>query len=64
MSSFFAVSVGSGDKSNRAWLLVLSLRVVSGRNEETSESCGNDTGDVRVAELEELVEKPRTTIST
>ena len=67
LSSFlcvFSVSVGSGDRSPRAWLLVLSLRVVAGRNEETIESCGNDAGDVCVVELEEPIDKPKTTIGT
>ena len=67
MSSFLfavSVSVGFGDKSPRAWPLILSLRVVSGRSVETTESRGNDGGDVCVAELEEPVDKPRTTIGT
>ena len=45
----------------RAWLLVFSLRVVSGRNVETTESCCNDAGDVGEAELED---RPGTTIGT
>ena len=48
--------------SSRACLLVLSLRVVAGRKVETTESCGDDAGDVGVDELEEPVDKPRTTI--
>ena len=48
--------------SSRACLLVLSLRVVPGRKVETTESCGDDAGDVRVDELEEPVDKPRTPI--
>ena len=31
---------------------------------ETTESCGNDAGDVGVDELEEPVDKPKTTIDT
>ena len=50
--------------SPRAWLLILSLRVVSGRNVETTESCGNDAWNVCVAELEEPVDEPGTTIGT
>ena len=56
MSSFlvvFSVSVGSGDRSLCAWPLVPSLLVVPGRNVETTESCGDDAGDVCVAQLEE-----------
>ena len=45
-SVFFPVSVGSSDRSSRAALLVLSLRVVAGRNVESTESCGNDARDV------------------
>ena len=60
----FSVSVGSGDRSLHAWLLVLSLRVDAGRNVDTEESCGSDAGDVSVAELEDLVDKPGTTIGT
>ena len=56
----FSVSVGSSDRSLRAWLLVLSLRVVAGRNVETTKSCGNGA----VVELEEPVDRPGTTIGT
>ena len=45
-------------------LLVHSLRVVAGRNAGITESCGSDAGDVGVAELEEPVDKPGTTIGT
>ena len=62
--SVFSVSVGSSDRSHRAWLLVLSLRVVAGRYVETTESCRNDVGDVCVVELKEPVDKPWTTIGT
>ena len=62
--SVFSVSVGSRDKSPRVWPLVLSLRVVVGRNVVTIESCGNDAGDVCAVELEELVDKPGTTIGS
>ena len=61
------MTFGSGrsrDRSPNARLLVLSLRVVAGRNAETSESCGKDAGDVCVVELEEPVDKPGTTIGT
>ena len=60
----FSVSVGSGNRCPRTVLLVLSLRVDSGRTIGITESCGNDAGDVRVVELEEPVDKPGTTIGT
>ena len=44
--------------------LVISLRVVAGRNVETTESCGNDAGDVCVVELGEPIDKAGTTIGT
>ena len=40
----------------------VSLCLPAGRNVETTESCGNDAGDVGVDELEEPVDKPGTTI--
>ena len=46
-------------------LLVLRRRVVAALDEESSVvSCGNDVGDVRAVELEELVDNPGTTIGT
>ena len=45
-------------------LLVLSLLVDAGCNVRITASCNTDVGDVSVAELEELVDKPGTTIST
>ena len=45
-------------------LLVLSLLVDAGCNVGITASCNTDVGDVGVAELEELVDKPRTTIGT
>ena len=57
-------SVMSRNRSPRADLLGLSLRVVAGRNVETTESCSNDAGDVCVVELEELVDEPGTKIGT
>ena len=42
----------------RADLLVLSPRVVAGRNIETTESCGHDVGDVGVVGPKEPVDKP------
>ena len=48
----------------RADLLVLSPRVVAGRNTETTESCGHDVGDVGVVGPKEPVDKPGTTIGT
>ena len=41
--------------------LVLSLLVDAGCNEETTASCNTGVGDVGVAELEGLVDKPGTT---
>ena len=58
----FPVCVGYGDGSPHSWLLVLSLRVVAGTNVGITESCGRDAGDVGVAELEEPVDQPGTTI--
>ena len=43
-------------------LLELSLLVDAGCNVGTTASCNTDVGDVGVAELGELVDKPRTTI--
>ena len=60
----FAVSVGFDDGSPHAWLLVISLRVDAGRHVEITASCGGDAGDVGVAELEEPVDRPGTTIGT
>ena len=60
----FNQSNRSRDRSLRAWPLVLSLRIVAGRNIETTEFYGNDAGDVCVAELEEPVDEPGTTIGT
>ena len=67
VSSFsfgFSVSAGSGDRSPCLCPLALSLRVVAGRNVETTESCGNDAGDVCVVELKKKVDKPGTMIGT
>ena len=44
--------------------LVLSLRVDAGCNVGITASCGIDVGDVGVAELEDPVDKPGTTIGT
>ena len=41
---------------------MLSLLVDAGCNEGIAASCGTDVGDVGVVELEELVDKPGTTI--
>ena len=66
LSSFFVftVSVGSGDGSLHARLLVLSHCVDAGRNVGITASCGSDAGDLGVAELEEPIDKPKTTIGT
>ena len=45
-------------------LLVLSLLVDAGCNVGNTASCNTDVGDVSVAVLEELVDKPGTTIGT
>ena len=60
----FFVSAGSCAGYPRAVLLVLSLLVHAGRNVGTPASCAIDIGDVSVAELGELVDKPGTTIGT
>ena len=40
------------------------LELFRERTVETTESCGDDAGDVRAVELEERVDKPGTTIGT
>ena len=45
-------------------LLVLSFLVDAGCNVGTTASCNTDVGDLGVAELEELVDKPRTMLGT
>ena len=60
----FSVSAGSCDGLTRTVLLVLSLLVDAGCNVGIIASCNTDVGDVGIAELEELVEKPGTTIGT
>ena len=45
-------------------LLELSFLVDAGCNVGITASCNTDVGDVGVAELEELVDKPGTTIGT
>ena len=66
MSPFFlfSISAGSCDGSLRTVLLVLSLVADAGCNEGTTASCNTDARDVGVAELEEPVGKPGTTIGT
>ena len=61
---FFSVSAGSCDALTRTVLLVLSLLVDAGCIVGTTASCGTDAGDVGVAELEEPVDKPGSTIGT
>ena len=61
---FFSISAGSCDGLTRTMLLVLSLLADAGRNVGTTAPCNTDVGDVGVAELEELVDKPGTTIGT
>ena len=62
----FWFSSGSLDGSPRtvSMLLVLSLLVDAGCCVGTTPSCDNDVGDAGVAELEEPVDKPGTTIGT
>ena len=60
----FSVSAGSCDGLTRTVLLILSLLVDAGCNVGITSSCNSDVGDVGVAGLEELVDKPGTTISS
>ena len=68
LSLFLFVSLVSVRFRNRfpdARMFVLSLRVVAGLDEESSDvSCGNYVGDVLALELEEPVDNPGTTTST
>ena len=46
-------------------MLVLSLRIVAGLDEESPDvPCGNEVEDVLALELQELVDNPGTTIGT
>ena len=65
-SFFFGVSFGSGNWSSSAQRRLLLLRVFAGAGVESSriESCDTDFQDVVVAELEDPVDKPGTTIGT
>ena len=58
------MSAGSCDGLTHTVLLVLSLLVDAECNVGTIASCSTYVGDVSVAELEELVDKPRTSIGT
>ena len=60
----FLVSSSSCDGLTRTVLLVFSLLDDAGCNFGITASCGTDVGDVGAAELEELVDKPSTTIGT
>ena len=61
----FSISAGPCDGCPRTVLLVLfSLLVDVGCNVGITASFGTDVGDVGVAELEEPVDKPKTTIGT
>ena len=61
----FLVFVGSRNRLPEVVMLVLSLRVVAGLGEVSSDvSCGNDVEDVLALELEEPVDNPETTIGT
>ena len=57
---FFSISGGSCDGLHHSVLLELSLLVDAG----CSATCNTDIGDAGAAELEELVDKPGTTIGT
>ena len=61
---FFSISAGSCDVLTRIELPVLSLLVNAGCNVRTTASCDTDVGDVGVAVLDELVDKPGTTSGT
>ena len=61
---FFSISAGSCDVLTRIELPVLSLLVNAGCIVRTTASCDTDVGDVRVAVLDELVDKPGTTSGT
>ena len=60
----FLVSGGSCEGSLRTVLLLLSFLVDAGCNVGITASCGTDVGDAGAAELEELVDKPGTTVGT
>ena len=60
----FSISAGSCDVLTRIELPVLSLLVNAGCNVRTTASCDTDVGDVGVAVLDELVDKPGTTCGT
>ena len=60
----FLVSGGSCDGRHRTVLLVLSLLVDAECIVGITASCGTEVKDVGVAELEEPVDKPGTTIGT
>ena len=60
----FSVAAGSCDGLTRTVLLVLSHLDDAGCNVKITASCNTDVGDAGVAELEELVDKPRTPIGT
>ena len=56
----FSVSACSCDGLTRT--VLISLLIDAGCNVATTASCNTDVGDVGLAELEELVDKPGTTI--
>ena len=62
----FLVSVETCNKSPRARLRELRLRVVTGPGAESSsiESCDTDVEDVPTDELEDPIDNPRTTLDT
>ena len=65
LSSFFfgfSVSVGPRDESPRTQSLILSLLVDAGCSVGVTASCDEDVGDVGEDEVEELVDRARTTV--
>ena len=60
----FSVPTAACDGLTRTVPLVLSLLVDAGCNVGITASCNTDVGDLGVAEIEELVDKPGTTIGT
>ena len=60
----FSVSSGPRDEFPRTPSLILSLLVDAGCCVGITASCDDDVGDVGEDELEELVDRPGTTIGT
>ena len=60
----FSISAGLCDGCPRTTLLIFSILDDAGCDVGITASCGTDVGDVCVAELEEPVDKPGTTVGT